>query len=123
MRVIVALLEVRGPGSVVRRRVDALLGGQSHRKRNLQHPMGPRVERAAAPAQGDLLQLHGGFPDCSPSFLRGESVGANGIFLPTNLENGGINLTGAGFLDPDYKSPRSIQMNIGVQRGASGNGI
>ncbi len=43
-------------------------------------------------------------------------VGANGIFLPTNLQSGGINLTGAGFLDPVYKSPRSIQMNIGVQR-------
>jgi len=42
--------------------------------------------------------------------------GANAIYLPTNLQEGGLNLSGAGLLDPNYKSPRAIQMNIGVQR-------
>jgi hypothetical protein len=42
--------------------------------------------------------------------------GANPFFLPSALANGGPILTGAGALDPNYKSPRSIQMNIGIQR-------
>ncbi|MGH9745357.1 MAG: carboxypeptidase regulatory-like domain-containing protein [Candidatus Acidiferrales bacterium] len=40
--------------------------------------------------------------------------GANPFFMPGALASGGPTLTG--LLDPNYKSPRSIQMNIGVQR-------
>ena len=40
--------------------------------------------------------------------------GANPFYMPGALENGGPTLTG--LLDPNYKTPRSIQMNIGVQR-------
>jgi hypothetical protein len=42
--------------------------------------------------------------------------GANPFFIPASLQNGGPILSGAGMLDPNYKSPRSVQMNIGVQR-------
>jgi Carboxypeptidase regulatory-like domain len=41
--------------------------------------------------------------------------GANPFFIPSALQNGGVILSGAGMLDPNYKSPRSVQMNIGVQ--------
>ena len=63
------------------------------------------------------------FANCTAAFqtalqasFAANPVGANGIFLPGQLAAGGVNLTGAGFLDPNYKSPRSIQMNVGVQR-------
>jgi hypothetical protein len=39
--------------------------------------------------------------------------GANPFFMPDALNNGGPTLTG--LLDPNYKSPQSVQMNIGVQ--------
>jgi hypothetical protein len=42
--------------------------------------------------------------------------GANPFYIPGSLQNGGVILSGAGMLDPNYKSPRSVQMNIGVQR-------
>ena len=41
-------------------------------------------------------------------------TGPNGAFIPTALQTGGLATTG--LLDPNYKSPRSIQMNIGIQR-------
>ena len=63
------------------------------------------------------------FANCTAAFqtalqasFAANPVGANGIFLPGQLAASGVNLTGAGFLDPNYKSPRSIQMNVGVQR-------
>jgi hypothetical protein len=40
--------------------------------------------------------------------------GANASYIPNALNNGSQILTG--LLDPDYKSPRSVQFNIGVQR-------
>jgi Carboxypeptidase regulatory-like domain len=39
----------------------------------------------------------------------------NGNFLGENLANGG-NSTGNNFIAPDFRTPRSIQMNIGIQR-------
>ena len=39
--------------------------------------------------------------------------GANPFFIPDDLANGGPTLTG--LLDPNYKSPRSVQMNVGIQ--------
>jgi hypothetical protein len=42
--------------------------------------------------------------------------GSNPFFIPGDLANQGPILSGAGMLDPNYKSPRSIQMNIGIQR-------
>jgi carboxypeptidase family protein len=39
--------------------------------------------------------------------------GANPFFIPNDLAQGGPTLTG--LLDPNYKSPRAIQMNIGIQ--------
>src|ERR1700722_3723127 len=63
------------------------------------------------------------FANCTAAFqtalqasFAANPVGANGIFLPGQLAASGVNLTGAGFLDPNHKSPRSIQMNVGVQR-------
>jgi len=63
------------------------------------------------------------FYNCTATFqtaleasFAAHPTGANGIFLPTALQNSGVNVTGAGFLDPNYKSPRSIQMNVGIQR-------
>jgi len=40
--------------------------------------------------------------------------GANASYIPTALANGSQILTG--LLDPNYKSPRAVQFNIGVQR-------
>ena len=40
--------------------------------------------------------------------------GANANYIPTALANGSQIQTG--LLDPNYKSPRSVQFNIGVQR-------
>jgi hypothetical protein len=80
-------------------------------------PIGATVGAGGGTCAGEI------FYNCTAAFqtalqasFAAHPTGANGIFLPTNLENGGINLTGAGFLDPNYKSPRSIQMNVGVQR-------
>jgi hypothetical protein len=39
--------------------------------------------------------------------------GSNPFFMPSALAAGGPTLTG--MLDPNYKSPRSVQMNVGVQ--------
>ncbi|MFZ0412197.1 MAG: carboxypeptidase regulatory-like domain-containing protein [Candidatus Acidiferrales bacterium] len=41
-------------------------------------------------------------------------TGPNGAYMPAVLSAGGLASTG--LLDPNYKSPRSIQMNIGIQR-------
>lgn len=41
-------------------------------------------------------------------------VGPNGIYLPTLIGEGAVQ--GLGLFAPNYKTPRSIQMNIGVQR-------
>jgi hypothetical protein len=80
-------------------------------------PIGATVGAGGGTCAGQI------FANCTAAFqtalqasFAANPVGANGIFLPTNLQNGGVNLTGAGFLDPNYKSPRSIQMNVGVQR-------
>jgi len=40
--------------------------------------------------------------------------GANASFIPTALADN--NLITTGLLDPNYKSPKSVQMNVGVQR-------
>ena len=42
-------------------------------------------------------------------------AGVNGNFIGENLANG-PNSTGNGFIAPDFRTPRSIQMNIGIQR-------
>ena len=39
----------------------------------------------------------------------------NGNFLGENLANG-TNSTGNGFIAPNFRTPRSVQMNIGIQR-------
>ncbi|MGA8675517.1 MAG: carboxypeptidase regulatory-like domain-containing protein [Candidatus Acidiferrales bacterium] len=41
-------------------------------------------------------------------------TGANSAYIPTALSSGALATTG--LLDPNYKSPRSVQMNIGFQR-------
>jgi Carboxypeptidase regulatory-like domain len=41
-------------------------------------------------------------------------VGPNSNFLPTLIGEGAVQ--GLGFFAPDYKTPRSVQMNVGVQR-------
>ncbi len=80
-------------------------------------PIGATVGAGGGTCAGQI------FYNCTAAFqtayqasYAANPTGANGIFLPTNLQNSGINLTGGGFLDPNYKSPRAIQMNIGVQR-------
>ena len=80
-------------------------------------PIGATVGAGGGTCAGEI------FYNCTEAFQKAfqasfaaNPTGANGIFLPTNLQNGGINLTGGGFLDPNFKSPRSIQMNAGVQR-------
>ena len=80
-------------------------------------PIGATVGAGGGNCAGQI------FYNCTAAFQTGlqasfaaHPTGANGIFLPTALQTGGVNLTGGGFLDPDYKSPRSIQMNIGIQR-------
>ena len=40
--------------------------------------------------------------------------GSNGAFIPTGIANGSLLTTG--LLAPAYKSPRSFQMNVGMQR-------
>ena len=40
--------------------------------------------------------------------------GSNGAFIPSGIANGSLLTTG--LLDPNYKSPRSFQMNVGMQR-------
>jgi hypothetical protein len=80
-------------------------------------PIGATVGAGGGTCAGEV------FFNCTAAFQKAfqasfaaNPTGANGIFLPTNLQSGGINLTGGGFLDPNYKSPRSIQMNVGIQR-------
>lgn len=80
-------------------------------------PIGATVGAGGGNCAGQI------FYNCTAAFqtalqasFAAHPTGANGIFLPTALQTGGVNLTGGGFLDPDYKSPRSIQMNIGIQR-------
>jgi Carboxypeptidase regulatory-like domain len=80
-------------------------------------PIGATVGAGGGTCAGEI------FYNCTAAFqtalqasFAAHPTGANGIFLPTALQNGGLNLTGAGFLDPSFKSPRSIQMNVGVQR-------
>jgi hypothetical protein len=61
------------------------------------------------------------FANCLAAFQAADQAswaanptGPNGQFIPSALTNGELATTG--LLDPNYKSPRSIQMNIGVQR-------
>lgn len=46
--------------------------------------------------------------------IAAQGVGANPNFIGTTLQ--GNNLNGIQMLSPDYVSPRSVQMNVGVQR-------
>jgi hypothetical protein len=80
-------------------------------------PIGATVGAGGGTCAGEIFySCTAAFQTALQASFAAHPTGANGIFLPTALQNGGLNLTGAGFLDPSYKSPRSIQMNVGVQR-------
>ena len=119
MLVIVVLLEVlrqgvewgSGTGRPTSRR------NAGHRKCNLQHTdWGHSRSRRRQLRRTVFYNCTAAFQTALQASFAANPTGANGIFLPTALQTGGVNLTGGGFLDPDYKSPRSIQMNIGIQR-------
>jgi hypothetical protein len=55
------------------------------------------------------------FQAATEASFAADPTGPNSAFLPTVLANSGVNLSGGGLLDPNYKSPRSVQMNIGAQ--------
>ncbi|MGA7916281.1 MAG: carboxypeptidase regulatory-like domain-containing protein [Candidatus Acidiferrales bacterium] len=57
-----------------------------------------------------------GFQNSLEASFAAAPNGANPFYIPGALQGGGVILSGAGMLDPNYKSPRSVQMNIGVQR-------
>jgi Carboxypeptidase regulatory-like domain len=61
------------------------------------------------------------FATCLANFQKADQAswaanpnGPNGNYVPSVLANGG--LVDTGLLDPNYKSPRSIEINIGFQR-------
>ena len=96
---------------------DLLGGTQAAANVICNTPIGATVGAGGGTCAGEI------FYNCTAAFqtalqasFAAHPVGANGIFLPTALQTGGVNLTGAGFLDPNFKSPRSIQMNVGIQR-------
>src|SRR5580658_6061933 len=78
-------------------------------------PIGATVGAAGGTCAGSV------FATCLANFQAADQAswaanptGPNGAFVPAVLAAGGG--TETGLLDPNYKSPRSIQMNIGVQR-------
>ena len=80
-------------------------------------PIGATVGAGGGTCAGEIFfNCTAAFQTALQASFAANPTGANGIFLPDQLAAGGVNLTGAGFLDPNYKSPRSIQMNVGVQR-------
>ena len=82
-----------------------------------QTPIGATVGAGGGTCAGQIFfNCVAAFQTAVEASFAAHPTGANGIFLPTALETGGVALTGFGLLDPNYKSPRSIQMNIGVQR-------
>jgi hypothetical protein len=80
-------------------------------------PIGATIGAGGGNCAGQIFfNCTAAFQTALQASFAANPVGANGIFLPGQLAAGGVNLTGAGFLDPNYKSPRSIQMNVGIQR-------
>ena len=64
---------------------------------------------------GSVLPLVAALESTFISATKAAGPQANGNFLGNILANG-PNSTGNGFIAPDYRTPRSIQMNIGIQR-------
>jgi outer membrane receptor protein involved in Fe transport len=82
-----------------------------------QTPIGATVGPGGGTCAGEIFfNCTAAFQTAVEASYAAHPTGANGIFLPTALQTGGVALTGFGFLDPNYKSPRSIQMNVGIQR-------
>jgi hypothetical protein len=79
-------------------------------------PIGATIGAGGGNCAGEIFfNCVSAFQTQTQQSFAANPTGPNALFLPTNLANGGVNLSGAGMLDPNYKSPRSIQMNIGVQ--------
>ena len=64
---------------------------------------------------GSVLPLVAALESTFISATKAAGPQANGNFLGNILANG-PNSTGNGFIAPNYRTPRSIQMNIGIQR-------
>jgi len=79
-------------------------------------PIGATVPVAGGACAGEpFFTCTANFQAATEASFAADPTGPNSAFLPSALASGGVNLSGAGLLDPNYKSPRSIQMNIGVQ--------
>ena len=79
-------------------------------------PIGATVAAGGGACAGEpFFTCTANFQTTTEASFAADPTGPNSAFLPEVLANGGVNLSGAGLLDPNYKSPRSIQMNIGVQ--------
>ncbi len=79
-------------------------------------PIGATVGAGGGTCAGEpFYTCTANFQAATEASFAADPTGPNSAYLPTVLANGGVNLSGAGLLDPNYKSPRSIQMNIGVQ--------
>jgi hypothetical protein len=63
---------------------------------------------------GDVAKLIETLQKNYQAAVAAAGVSANPNFLGVNLANGN-NSTGNNFIEPNYRTPRSIQMNIGVQ--------
>jgi Carboxypeptidase regulatory-like domain len=78
-------------------------------------PIGATVGAAGGSCSGmTFAACLAAFQTADQASWAANPTGPNGAYIPTNLANGGVLTTG--LLDPNYKSPRSIQMNIGFQR-------
>jgi Carboxypeptidase regulatory-like domain len=79
-------------------------------------PIGATVGAGGGPCTGEaFFTCTANFQATTEASFAADPTGPNSAFLPGVLAGGGVNLSGAGMLDPNYKSPRSIQMNVGVQ--------
>ena len=79
-------------------------------------PIGATVGTGGGVCTGEaFFTCTANFQTQTEASFAADPTGPNSAFLPNVLANGGVNLSGAGMLDPNYKSPRSIQMNIGIQ--------
>jgi hypothetical protein len=80
-------------------------------------PIGATVGAGGGACTGEtFFTCTANFQAQTEASFAADPTGPNSAFLPSVLANGGVNLSGAGLLDPNYKSPRSVQMNIGIQR-------
>jgi Carboxypeptidase regulatory-like domain len=96
--------------------VNIIGGNQAAGNTICNTPIGATVGAGGGTCAGEIFfNCVAAFQTQTQQSFQVNPTGPNSAFLPTALANGGVNLSGAGMLDPDYKSPRSIQMNIGVQ--------